>query len=105
MGIAKKVVESHRGKIDVSSRVGEGTMFSISIPLADAARAWINGDLNGAAPTANQNGTAPQPTAAAAQPAASPVNNSIDTPSNTTILDSSPTVQLHAAADSMRGRQ
>jgi len=105
MGIAKKVVESHRGKIDVSSRVGEGTLFSISIPLADAARAWINADLNGAAPSANQNGTAPQPTAASAQPAAAPMKNGIDTPSTTTILDSSPTVQLHAGADSMRGRQ
>ncbi|HLX37316.1 MAG TPA: HAMP domain-containing sensor histidine kinase, partial [Candidatus Binataceae bacterium] len=100
MGIAKKVVESHRGRIDVSSRVGEGTLFSISIPLADAARAYLNGDLNGAAPSANQNGTAPQ--AAAAQPATTPINND---PSSTTILDPSPTVQLNAGANAMRGRQ
>jgi len=100
MGIAKKVVDSHRGKIDVNSRVGEGTELSISIPLADAARAWINADLNGAAPIANQNGTAAQ-----AQPAASPASSGHNTSSTTTILDSSPTVQLSAAADSMRGRQ
>ena len=43
MGIAKKVVDSHRGKIEVSSRVGEGTELSISIPLADAAREYLNG--------------------------------------------------------------
>src|SRR3984893_16679990 len=99
MGIAKKVVDSHRGRIDVNSRVGEGTIFSISIPLADAARAWINADLNGAAPSANQNGTA-----ASVQPAAaSSVGN--NNTSSTTILDSSPTVQLNAGADSMRGRQ
>jgi len=104
MGIAKKVVESHRGRIDVSSRVGEGTIFSISIPLADAARAYINADLNGAAPSTTQNGTAPQPSASQVQPAATPIGNNGAT-STTTVLDPSPTVQLHAGADSMRGRQ
>jgi hypothetical protein len=82
----------------VNSRVGEGTELSISIPLADAARAWINADMNGSA-SANQNGAAAQP-----QPVAAPVNSHNDTAS-TTILDPSPTVQLGAAADSMRGRQ
>jgi hypothetical protein len=100
MGIAKKVVDSHRGKIEVSSRVGEGTELSISIPLADAARAWINADMNGASPTASQNGSAapvqPEPVSA---PVAGTNNHS------TTILDPSPTAQLGAAADSMRGRQ
>ena len=99
MGIAKKVVDSHRGRIDVNSRVGEGTELSISIPLADAARAWINSDMNGTAPTANQNGAA-----AIAQPAASTANNTKASPV-TTILDSTPTVQLNAGADSIRGRQ
>jgi signal transduction histidine kinase len=100
MGIAKKVVDSHRGKIEVNSRVGEGTELSISIPLADAARAWINTDLNGASPNANQNGTAPIQPEAADSPAAGTTNNH-----STAILDPSPTVQLSAAADSMRGRQ
>jgi signal transduction histidine kinase len=100
MGIAKKVVDSHRGKIEVNSRVGEGTELSISIPLADAARAWINADLNGAAPIANQNGAA-----ASMQPAASQPGSANSTSPTTTVLDSSPTVQLGAAADSMRGRQ
>jgi len=100
MGIAKKVVDSHRGKIDVSSRVGEGTELSISIPLADAARAWINADRNGAAPNVNQNGTAAQMQAPSA-----PASDGNQTASSTTILDPSPTVQLNAAADSMRGRQ
>ena len=100
MGIAKKVVDSHRGKIEVNSRVGEGTELSISIPLADAARASINADMNGGAPIANQNGTAAQ-----MQPAATPVSSSTNDHASTTILDSSPTVQLGAAADSMRGRQ
>jgi len=45
MGIAKKVVDSHRGKIDVQSKVGAGTEFSISIPLADAVR---NADVEAA---------------------------------------------------------
>ena len=100
MGIAKKVVDSHRGKIEVNSRVGEGTELSISIPLADAARAWINADMNGASPTASQNGASAsvQP-----QPVVSPVTSTNN--HSTTILDPSPTAQLSAAADSMRGRQ
>ena len=102
MGIAKKVVESHRGKIEVISRIGEGTMMSISIPLADAARDWINADLNGAAPGANQNGALAQ---AQPQTPVSPAVTGDHDSHSTTILDSSPTVQLSAAADSMRGRQ
>jgi signal transduction histidine kinase len=100
MGIAKKVVDSHRGKIEVNSRVGEGTELSISIPLADAARAWINSDVNGASPIANQNGSA-----ASVQP--EPASSAVGSNNNhsTTILDPSPTAQLGAAADSMRGRQ
>jgi signal transduction histidine kinase len=38
LGIAKKVLDAHRGTIEVSSRVGEGTEFRVSIPRADAAR-------------------------------------------------------------------
>jgi signal transduction histidine kinase len=95
MGIAKKVVESHRGKIDVSSRVGEGTELSISIPLADAAREWLNADRNGVAPGVSQNGASQTVTPA------SDGNHNV----STTILDPSPTVQLNAAANAMRERQ
>lgn len=38
MGIARKVIEAHLGRIDVTSEVGVGTEFTVSIPLADAAR-------------------------------------------------------------------
>jgi signal transduction histidine kinase len=38
LGIAKKVLDAHRGTIEVSSRAGEGTEFRVSIPLADSAR-------------------------------------------------------------------
>jgi two-component system sensor histidine kinase AtoS len=38
LGIAKKVLDAHRGTIEVSSRAGEGTEFRVSVPLADAAR-------------------------------------------------------------------
>ena len=97
MGIAKKVVESHRGTIDVKSRVGEGTEFSISIPLADAAREWLNGDRNGVAPGMNSNGASAQP----APSAPSGVNHA----TSTTILDPTPTAQLNATASAMRERQ
>ncbi|MGO9603243.1 MAG: ATP-binding protein [Candidatus Binataceae bacterium] len=38
LGVAKKVIDSHRGTIEVSSQVAVGTEFAVSIPLADAAR-------------------------------------------------------------------
>lgn len=38
MAVARKVVEAHRGSIEVHSRPGAGTEFEIAIPLSDAAR-------------------------------------------------------------------
>jgi signal transduction histidine kinase len=38
MGIAKKVMDAHHGRIEVVSKVGEGTEFSLSIPLLDVMR-------------------------------------------------------------------
>src|SRR5215469_8957435 len=37
-GVAKKVIDAHRGTIEVSSELGVGTEFLVSIPLADAVR-------------------------------------------------------------------
>jgi two-component system, sporulation sensor kinase E len=55
LGIAKKVLDAHRGAIEVSSRCGEGTEFRISIPLADAAREYNrNGNEKVGSPLANQ---------------------------------------------------
>jgi signal transduction histidine kinase len=31
--MAKKIVDSHRGVIDVASRLGEGTTFTVRLPL------------------------------------------------------------------------
>ncbi len=39
MGIAKKVMDAHNGRIEVHSQVGSGTEFLLSIPVADALRA------------------------------------------------------------------
>jgi signal transduction histidine kinase len=38
LGVAKKVIDAHRGAIEVSSQLGVGTEFLVSIPLADSAR-------------------------------------------------------------------
>ena len=48
MGIAKKVMDAHRGLIEVKSQVGAGTEFSLSIPVADAARTWAKNEGDGA---------------------------------------------------------
>jgi signal transduction histidine kinase len=44
MGIAKKVMDAHSGRIEVQSQPGIGTEFRLSIPLADAARAQNQSD-------------------------------------------------------------
>jgi signal transduction histidine kinase len=33
LSICKRIVDSHRGRIDVKSKVGEGTTFTITLPL------------------------------------------------------------------------
>jgi signal transduction histidine kinase len=38
LGVAKKVIDAHRGTIEVTSALGVGTEFLVSIPLADAVR-------------------------------------------------------------------
>lgn len=38
LGIAKKIVELHGGKIWAESRVGEGSVFSFTLPLAQSVR-------------------------------------------------------------------
>jgi nitrogen-specific signal transduction histidine kinase len=38
LGVAKKVIDSHRGTIEVHSQVGHGTEFVLAIPLSDSVR-------------------------------------------------------------------
>jgi signal transduction histidine kinase len=38
LGVAKKVIDAHRGTIQVLSKVGGGTEFILSIPLSDSMR-------------------------------------------------------------------
>jgi signal transduction histidine kinase len=38
LGVAKKVIDSHRGTIEVHSQVGQGTEFVLAIPLSDSVR-------------------------------------------------------------------
>jgi signal transduction histidine kinase len=38
LGVAKKVIDAHRGTIQVLSQPGSGSEFAISIPLTDSAR-------------------------------------------------------------------
>ena len=73
MAVAKKIIEAHCGTIKVDSRVGAGTEFTFSIPLADGARlrpAGIPADGDLAAATAplpaRDNGAATTPISPAA---------------------------------------
>jgi signal transduction histidine kinase len=38
LGVAKKVIDAHRGAIEVQSKVGQGTEFVLAIPLSDSVR-------------------------------------------------------------------
>jgi nitrogen fixation/metabolism regulation signal transduction histidine kinase len=61
LGVAKKVIDSHRGTIQVHSTVGVATEFIIEIPLSDAVRDAIDAvaALNGeAAESADSSGDA-----------------------------------------------
>ncbi len=64
LGVAKKVIDSHRGTIQVHSTVGVGTEFVLEIPLSDAVRdaaesgADSTGDESAQQPTQNLNGQA-----------------------------------------------
>ncbi len=41
LGVAKKVIDAHRGMIEVLSKVGIGTEFILAIPLSDAMRETV----------------------------------------------------------------
>ncbi|MDO8430988.1 MAG: ATP-binding protein [Candidatus Binatus sp.] len=78
LGVAKKVIDAHRGMIQVQSKVGTGTEFILAIPLSDAMRqaADADGDNDSENDQPPENGYAPaQPpspimTAPIASPAA-----------------------------------
>ena len=36
LAIVNKIIEAHRGRIDVRSRIGEGTTFSVVLPVRQA---------------------------------------------------------------------
>ncbi len=78
LGVAKKVIDAHRGTIEVSSELGVGTEFVVSIPLADAARestAEATEPLSiGATTSISVNGTASEPQEAPAMIAAQSAN-------------------------------
>ena len=47
LSLAKKIVEKHRGSIEVKSRIGRGTTFSVSIPKnMKSNRRYFKGLLN-----------------------------------------------------------
>jgi len=54
LGIAKKVLDAHRGTIEVSSHAGEGTEFRVSVPLADSARESRNNGEQVSSPLSNE---------------------------------------------------
>lgn len=60
LAVVKKIVEAHHGRIDVDSRLGEGTRFTISLPAAQAWPVEAHRTSSGAAPSAPAPVTASQ---------------------------------------------
>lgn len=50
---AREIARAHGGRLDVASREGEGTSFTITLPLADPARQGMAEPLRAAAPAAS----------------------------------------------------
>ena len=70
LGVAKKVIDAHRGVIEVSSQLGVGTEFMVSIPLADSARETVADaterlEIPAAATSISMNGSGSPPPAEA----------------------------------------
>lgn len=59
LGIARKVVDAHRGTIGVASEPGAGTEFAVSIPLARGSRGDEQGAHNDRAGGQNDSAQAP----------------------------------------------
>ncbi len=61
LGVAKKVIDAHRGTIEVQSKVGNGTEFVLAIPLSDAVRDSADLSIESAAALASESETPAQP--------------------------------------------
>jgi signal transduction histidine kinase len=72
LGVAKKVMDSHRGMIQVQSKTGEGTEFALGIPLSDASR--------DEAPAEDAETTEPSGPPLRSQPAPQNGNRQVETP-------------------------
>jgi signal transduction histidine kinase len=80
MGIAKKVMDAHSGRIEVQSKAGTGTEFRLSIPLADAARAQAQAGFNHATAADSQEAPANPAEPRASSTAAPRASASDDSP-------------------------
>jgi signal transduction histidine kinase len=70
LSISFKIIEQHKGKILVHSRLGEGTTFTILLPASQSAAAIEDGSTP--APEAATPSTPPTPAGAASSPGTDP---------------------------------
>ena len=61
LGVAKKVIDAHRGTIEVQSKVGDGTEFVLAIPLSDAVRDSADVSIESTTDTGADNSKEPAP--------------------------------------------
>ncbi|MGH7915997.1 MAG: ATP-binding protein [Candidatus Binataceae bacterium] len=75
MGIAKKVMDAHHGRIEVRSEAGVGTEIRLTVPVPDAARTASDERQDGAG---QGHAATAAPLAAAKEPLANPLNYDVD---------------------------
>uniref|UniRef100_UPI003F99CABC hypothetical protein n=1 Tax=Candidatus Binatus sp. TaxID=2811406 RepID=UPI003F99CABC len=56
-----KVIDAHRGTIEVQSKVGDGTEFVLAIPLSDAVRDSADVSIESTTDTGADNSKEPAP--------------------------------------------
>lgn len=61
LGVAKKVIDAHRGTIEVQSKVGSGTEFVLAIPLSDAVRDSADSSIESSTGAAGETAGEPAP--------------------------------------------
>src|SRR5208283_158327 len=73
LGVAKKVIDAHRGTIEVQSKVGNGTEFVLAIPLSDAVRDSADASIESSTDPAGETAAEPAPGNNGRSPAPEPI--------------------------------
>ncbi|GAA5214537.1 tetratricopeptide repeat protein [Corallincola platygyrae] len=67
LALVKEIIDAHKGSISVSSRVNEGTKFTVVMPRYQSLDKWVKSDAGDSTPVMTSDSSAPQPNIASIQ--------------------------------------